>query len=219
MMEDLPVLINLKAGKMHRSKICTRLLFALILLPVTASAQQPNTTFQSDSEYAFMPIKDLVPDTTDKTNSLGIDLMLGNNGFGLGVFYMRAIDGTLSWTLSLSAAEAKAPNEVETYYYDIYGNIYQTVLGKVNELFDIPVMAGLQYRLFKDQIVNTFQPYINAGFGPNMVLAFPYNTPLSTSFSKAHSYFGVGAYVGAGTYISLTPNTLMGINIQYYILP
>jgi opacity protein-like surface antigen len=200
---------------MQQLKIHILVLLCITFLPLAVRAQES----QPDSAYIFMPIKNIAPDTLNKTNSLGVNVMLGNNGFGIGFFYKQQINSTLSWMLSLSGSEAKAPNEVETYYYDFYGNIYKTVLGKVNQLFVVPAMIGLQYRLFKDEITETFQPYVNAGIGPNVVLAFPYNTPFSKSFSGAHSYFGVGAYVGAGTYFGLTSNSLMGISIRYYILP
>lgn len=209
---------------MSSQKSYRGILIALLFIVTMAQAQQKNSTStnatsQADSEYAFMPIKDVAPDTASKMNSIGVNIMLGNNGFGLGFFYKQAINSTLSWTLSLAGAEAKAPNEVETYYYDFYGNIYKTVLGKVNQLFVVPATIGLQYRLFKDIITDTFQPYINAGVGPDVVLAFPYNTPLSTSFSNAHSYFSAGAYIGAGSYFGLTANSVMGISVRYYILP
>ncbi len=220
MMNDILVLTKLRRERMCKILILLLLLFAGSFgLTAGVFAQQTNATTQPDSEYAFMPIKDLVPDTTDKRNSIGLDIMIGNNGFGMGFFYRQELNGTLSWTLSLSASEAKAPNETTTYYYDIYGYPQSTVIGKVNQLFVIPAMVGLQYRLFKDVITNTFQPYVNAAVGPNVVLALPYNVPLSTSLSNGHSYFGVGAYVGAGTYFGLTSTSVMGISVRYYILP
>lgn len=210
---------------MNRMKFYTEILIPILFLLIgDAYAQQLGTsasgaTSQADSEYAFMPIRDLTPDTASKSNTLGLNIMLGNNGFGMGFFYKQAITGTLSWTISLSGSEAKAPNEVESYYYDYYGNVYKTVFGKVNQLFVIPAMVGLQYRLFKGEITETFQPYVNAGVGPDLVLAFPYNEPFSRSVSDAHSYFGPGAYIGAGSYFGLTSNSVMGISIRYYILP
>jgi len=211
---------------MNTSKLYKGILVALLFLSVGVSfAQQFGTDSSTgisgaDSAYAFMPIKDLAPDTSDKPNSIGLNIMLGNNGFGMGIFFRQAINGTLSWTLSLSGSEAKAPNEVTKYNYDYYyGYEYPTVYGKVNQLFVVPAMVGLQYRLFKGELTNTFQPYINAGVGPDVVLAFPYDVPLSSSFSRERSYFGAGGYIGAGSYFGLTSNSMMGISVRYYFLP
>ncbi len=195
------------------------ILFAFVLVSV-ASAQQPNRSVEPDSQYAFMPIKSLAPDTAEKSNALGLDIMLGNSGFGLGFFYRQSLTSTLSWTFSISGSEAKAPNEMDTYYYDYYTGTYEkTVIGKVNQLFVFPAMIGLQYRLFKDEITGTLRPYIFGGIGPNAIFAAPYNEPLSTSLSHGRGYFGPGAYIGCGAYFGPDPNSLIGVSVRYYILP
>lgn len=200
-------------------KLSGCLAFFLLLFEAQAFAQQSTATSNPDSEYAFLPIKDVAPDTAEKANALGADIMLGNSGFGLGFFYRQSIGGSLSWTISISGSEAKAPNEMETYYYDFYGNIQKTVIGKVNQLFVFPAMIGLQYRLFKDDITDSFRPYVLAGVGPNVVLSMPYDQPFSRSVAGAHSYFGLGGYVGGGAYFGLDQNSLFGVSLRYYILP
>ncbi len=192
--------------------------FVILSAGITV-AQETNTPANPDSEYAFMPIKDVAPDTVEKANALGIDIMLGNNGFGMGFFYKQGITGTLSWTFSISGSEAKAPNEVTTYYYDIYGYPQSIVLGKVNQLFVFPAMVGLQYRLFKDDLTGSFKPYVCGGLGPNAVFAAPYDQPFGWSISHGRGYFGGGGYIGAGAYFGLDPGSLLGISARYYILP
>lgn len=191
------------------------ILFVIILTTV-AFAQQPNTSTQPDSQYAFMPIKNLTPDTAEKSNAIGLDIMLGNSGFGLGFFYRQSLNSTLSWTFSLSGSEAKAPNEID--YIDPYTG-QKFVPGKINQLLVFPAMIGLQYRLFEDQIIGTFRPYIFGGVGPNAIFAAPYDQPLSTSFSHSRGYFGAGGYIGCGAYFGADPNSLIGISVRYYILP
>lgn len=188
----------------------------LLMCSAVSFAQTKGSGATPDSDYAFMPVRDIVPDSTERHNALGLDLMIGNSGFGAGVFYRQAITGTLSWTLSWSVSEAKAANEVD--YVDPFTG-QKFVPGKINQLFVFPLMAGLQYRLFKDQLTNSFRPYVFAGAGPNAVLASPYDQPLSWSLSNSHAYYGVGAYFGAGAYFGLDPGTLMGVSIRYYILP
>jgi hypothetical protein len=191
------------------------LLSMLVISPV-AFCGQPKTPFVPDSQYVYMPIKDMEPDTTEKANALGLDVMIGNSGFGGGFFYKQRITETISWTASLSISEAKAPNEIA--YYDPYtGQKY--VPGKVNQLWVVPAMLGLQYRLFSDEITDTFRPYVFGGVGPDLVFAAPYDQPLSYSFSHGRSYFGGGAYIGLGAYFGSDPGSLLGVSIRYYILP
>ncbi len=187
-----------------------------LLFPVAALAGQPTLTAPPDSQYVYMPIKDMEPDTAERAKALGLDVMIGNSGFGAGFFYKHRITNDLSWTASLSISEAKSPNEVA--YYDPWTG-QKFVPGKVNQLWVIPAMVGLQYRLFSDEITDSFRPYVFGGIGPNVVFAAPYDQPLSYSFSKGHGYFGGGAYVGIGAYFGSDPGSLLGISIRYYILP
>jgi len=193
--------------------------FAVLIVfffAATAFAQQPNTTSGIDSQYVFMPMRNIVPDTVERTNALGLDLMIGNSGFGAGFFFRQAMSSTLSWTLTFSGSEAKASNEVD--YIDP-GTGQKYVPGKINQLWVFPLMVGLQYRLFKDEITDSFRPYVFAGVGPNAVFSAPYEQPLSYSFSHGKGYYGFGGYFGGGAYFGLDPNTLLGISVRYYVLP
>ncbi len=191
---------------------------ALIVLLAAgpALAANPQVTAPPDSQYSYMPVRTLAPDTTVRPHALGLDLMIGNSGFGGGVFYRSGITGTLSWMATFAISEAKAPNEVAYYNY-FTGQKF--VPGKVNQLWVLPVMIGLQYRLFKDQITDSFRPYVFAGVGPNWVFAAPYNHPLSYSFSHGRGYFSGGGYFGIGAFFGSDPNSLIGVSLRYYILP
>jgi hypothetical protein len=191
----------------------------VILCAGTALAQENNTPANPDSEYAFMPIKDVAPDTAEKTNAIGLDIMLGTNGFGMGFFYKQSVTGTLSWTFLLSGSEAKAPNEVSYMSYDIYGNLVNITPGKINQLFVFPAMFGLQYRLFKDDLTGSFRPYICGALGPNAIFAAPYDQPFGWSISHGRGYFGAGGYMGIGAYFGTDTGTLMGVSFMYYVLP
>ncbi len=189
----------------------------ILAFAAVASAKEPNVVAKPDSQYAYMPVRHIdQPDSNIKPNALGLDLMIGNSGFGLGFSYIHAINSTLSWTLNLTMSEAKAPNEIS--YIDPFTG-QKFVPGKVNQLFVFPAMIGLQYRLFKDQITDSFRPYVFAGVGPNAIFAAPYNQPLGYSFSHGRGYFGLGAYFGAGAYFGLDPHSLMGVSLRYYVLP
>ncbi len=188
----------------------------LLMLSAAAFAEKPFATVRPDSQYSYMPVRDIEPDTTLKPHALGLDIMIGNSGFGGGFFYRKTITGTLSWTATLSISEAKAPNEVS--YYDPWTG-QKFVPGKINQLWVIPAMVGLQYRLFKDDLTDSFRPYAFAGIGPNVVFAAPYNEPLSYSFSHGKGYFSGGGFIGVGAYFGSDPNSLIGVSIRYYILP
>lgn len=189
---------------------------AVLLASASAFAGQPYTSAPPDTQYTYMPIRSIAPDTTVRPHALGLDLMIGNSGFGGGVFYRQSINGTLSFIATFAISEAKAPNEVA--YYDPFTG-QKFVPGKVNQLWVIPVMVGLQYRLFKNQITDSFRPYVFAGIGPNAIFAAPYDQPLGYSFSHGRGYFGGGGYFGIGAFFGTDPNSLIGVSLRYYILP
>jgi hypothetical protein len=111
------------------------------------------------------------------------------------------------------------------------------VPGKKNRLLLLPLIATFQYRLFKDDIVDNFRPYLSAGAGPTMVFVSPYsrtNTIVlgdGTSFTdvekidffdslkdgKAH--YTIGGYVGGGAYFGKQRASVLGVSMRYYFVP
>lgn len=145
----------------------------------------------------------------------GVDILLSNNGFGLAGFYRHIYSRDLSGTLTFGIAESKDENEVE--YYDYFGQSF--VPGKINRFLMIPLLFGVQYRLFADDITDSFRPYVNAGAGPTVVLAAPYEREFFNSLSYARSHYTVGGYIGLGAFFGSDLGSLSGINIRYYYIP
>jgi hypothetical protein len=130
--------------------------------------------------------------------------------------------------VTLSVSESKEDKEVE--YYDPYtGNSF--VPGKLNRFMVVPLTAGVQYRLFREDIVDTFRPYVNAGIGPTMIWEMPFAivTPVPgqppqveqveffNAIAQGTPHFTVGGFIGAGAYFGSERSTTLGVNIRYYI--
>jgi hypothetical protein len=190
-----------------------------------------------DSTYVFTPSSpDLIQKTTYEPlrNAWGIDLLISNNGFGGGSFFRREFSDVLSGFITFAISDVKDDGEVEFYNY-YTGQSY--IPGKVNRMLLMPLVVGAQYRLFKDDIVDNFRPYVNVGIGPSMVFVAPYSKTTkylgpgdqtvimreqieffsSLKYGKAH--YTVGGYIGAGAYFGLDKSTLSGLSIRYYIVP
>lgn len=178
----------------------------------------------TDSTIVFeSPNKDIItPIQSEMHDAWGVDILLSNNGFGLGGFYRREFSREISGTVTLGIAEAKDDNEVE--YVTYWGQ--SIVFGKINRFLLVPLHVGIQYRLFADDITDSFRPYLNAGLGPSLILAAPY-IDLTTgeqieyfkSLGKARSHYTVGGYIGAGAFFGTDMGSLSGINIRYYFVP
>ncbi len=172
---------------------------------------------QKDSAMVFeSPEQEFIkPMQSSMENAWGADILLSNNGFGLAGFYRHQYSRDLFGTVTIGIAESKDDNEVE--YYDWYGQSY--VPGKINRFLLIPLHFGIQYRIFADDITDSFRPYLNAGAGPTLVLAAPYNREYFNSLGYARSHYTVGGYVGLGAFFGSDPGSLSGINIRYYFVP
>ena len=162
-------------------------------------------------------------------NLWGLDILISNGGFGAGVAYRREFTPDLAGTVSLSVSEAKDDKEVEMY--NPYTGASFTP-GKLNRFLVIPLMAGVQYRVFREEIVDTFRPYVNGGVGPAMIYQMPYVT-LQTqpsgppqiqeveffeSIGMGHPEYALGGFIGAGAYFGGDPSSSFGLNVRYYFI-
>ena len=167
------------------------------------------------------------------TRSWGLDVLMSNNGFGLGIFYRNELTDELSLLLNFAVSDVKDDAEFEQY--DFYGNSF--IPGKKNRLIMMPITASIQYRLFKDDIVDNFRPFVNAGIGPTMILVAPYANPTSYYFTDSSYYvdpgkidfftslkygklrYTIGGYIGAGVYFGMEKGTLTGLSVKYFLAP
>ncbi len=214
-------------------RICLILFLTFFIVPA-AFAQTPAFP---DTTIIFTPSNpDLIRPQSYRpmTKAWGLDLLMSNNGFGLGFFYRNELSDELSLMFNFAVSDVKDDAEFERY--DYYGNSF--IPGKKNRLLMIPVTASIQYRLFKDDIVDNFRPFINAGLGPTMIYVAPYANPVNYYFSDGtYAYtdqgkidfftslkygkmrYTLGGYIGAGAYFGMEKGTLTGLSVKYFLAP
>lgn len=147
-------------------------------------------------------------------NILGLDVMIGESGFGLGGFYRRYLADNFTLFADISISEAKDEREIE--YIDYFGNPF--VIGKKNRIFQVPLNFGVQYRLLKSELTDNLRPYVNAGVGPALVFTTPYDKEYFNAFGDAHLNMAAGGYVGFGANFGIDQSSLLGINLRYYYI-
>jgi len=207
----------------------TFLVCTFLILTVSASAH----AFQTGS-LVFAP-----PDSvrsaadqeeqlrTDYRNAWGIDVLISNDGFGLGTFYRREFNQDMYGFVTLSISEAKDDREVE--FTDFYGNSF--VPGKLNRFLVIPLTFGVQRRLFREEIVETFRPYVNGGIGPAIIYSAPFTdiTEVSSGFlvkqieffeslGRGQAHYTASGYIGVGANFGSDRSNLFGVNFRYYFI-
>jgi hypothetical protein len=145
----------------------------------------------------------------------GFDIMASDNGFGLGWFYKKNYSDRLSASIDLSISEGKDERELE--YVDYWGNVYTP--NKVTRVIMLPLMLSVEYRIFRNDIIDSFRPYITAGAGP----IFLFTSPASRDFFEAikyyHARYTAGGYIGIGCDFGADKKTLTGVSIQYHYTP
>jgi hypothetical protein len=194
------------------------LLLPLMLLTCLGVYGQ-TTSKGPDSTMVFGNLKPPTAQDTDThqfINAMGVNLLVSTNGFGLGGFYRHEYSDDLAGFIDLSISEAKDDNEVT--YYNYYTGLSYTP-GKVNRFLMFPLMFGLQKRLFKDDILDNFRPFIDAGVGPTAILVFPYDMEYFSALGHGHFQYTGAAYVGFGAYFGGERSNIMGLSMRYYYIP
>ena len=147
-------------------------------------------------------------------NSLGLDIMIGEGGFGIGGFYRYDFSNQITGFADISVYESKSEREIQRYDYWGYPLPIQ---GKKNRVFLLPLNFGIMYRLFYTDLTDNLRPFINFGIGPTMIITTPAVEEFFNSFRQAKSHLGVGGYIGLGTNIGNNIGSLTGVSIRYYI--
>lgn len=190
-------------------------IIVLLVLSGLAFSQETKQPVE-DSTIVFGTVQQPPPQPMPTfRNSWGINLLVSTNGFGLGSFLRHEYSDDISGYVDFSISEAK--DDAEKDYIDYFGNTYTP--GKINRFLVLPLYVGIEKRLFQDEIVDNFRPYVNAAAGPVMIYVFPYNEEYFTALGDGHPKYTMGGYVGMGAYFGSERSSILGLNIRYYYIP
>lgn len=163
----------------------------------------------------------------------GVTVLLTNNGFGLGGLLRYRLDGGL--TLSLEARLGSGRDEREEA---LLGGVGATTIRfKRNYFAQLPLLMGVEQRLFAEAIEDTVRPFAHAAVGPALGWQWPYfrddndngilndgeeilgyfeGVPDGAFRGGVASTLGVGAYFGRGR---SSPGVRVGYAATYYFRP
>lgn len=194
-----------------------RLLYSFVLIFLVASTHgygQPETDSLPLIPRSSLTIaEDSEPPAQ---SSWGVDVLISTNGFGLGTFYRHEYNRDIAGFMEFSISEAKDDEEVE--FIDPYTG-QSFVPGKINRFLILPLFFGVQRRLFRDQILDNFRPYISAAAGPTMLYVFPYNTDYFSALGKGQPRYTGAGYIGVGAYFGQERSNVLSLNLRYYYIP
>ena len=176
------------------------------------------TVVRHDSTIVFGTMEKPVDTNANQStfsNAMGANLLISTNGFGLGTFFRHEYSDELSGFIDFSISEAKDDDEKD--FVDYYGNSYTP--GKINRFLVLPLFVGIQKRMFKDDIMDNFRPFIGGAAGPTMIYVFPYNQEYFSALGQGTPKYTYGGFLEAGAYFGSERSNLLGLNIRYYYIP
>lgn len=197
----------------------------ILMLPAAVVAlATPRLLAQEPGPVATEAV--VLPPDSSALNAWGMDVLISNDGFGLGGFYRREFTPDLFGFVSFSISESKDGRELERF--DPYTQV-SFVPGKLNRFLVLPLMVGIQRRLFREEITDNFRPYLNAGLGPTMIYVAPFTEVIQTptgvstrqveffkSLGRGQPHYTASAFIGAGANFGSDSRNLFGLNFRYY---
>lgn len=100
----------------------------------------------------------------------GLEILLSNSGFGIGAFISHNLGQDLS--LVLDAGLGAVKDEREVAFFDRFGQ--RDVPNKANYLLEMPLLIGLERRVFRSRIEDNFRPFLSLSAGPLIGWLYPY---------------------------------------------
>ncbi|MBI5474080.1 MAG: hypothetical protein HY961_17225 [Ignavibacteriae bacterium] len=187
------------------------------------------TSFALLSHHSSQPDTsgiDSITDQPDYRNAWGLDVLVSNDGFGLGTFYRREFTEDLYGFAMFSISESKDEREFEQF--DPYFNI-SYVPGKLKRFLVMPLTFGVQQRLFREEITDNFRPFVNIGIGPSIIFAAPFveierttagvqttQIEFFKSLGKGQAHYTASGFIGVGANFGTEKANVFGVNFRYY---
>ncbi len=174
----------------------------------------------SDSTIVFQSPRPLIDplEAEKRRSSYGLIGSLSTSGFGVGAFYQREFMKDWSYTVDLIASGARNTDELETGQDPLTGLTY--IPNKVNRVYLLPLMAGVQHRVFSDKLTDSFRPFVSAGVGPAFIYTTPYEVEFFRALTHGEFYTRFGGFIGAGAQVGAPGlRTSTGVSARYYYIP
>ncbi len=213
----------------ERTRSAHHVVVALVIFLLAAAGAQAQITGETpvsdDSVIIFEPALPLLTDEAEARKAItqagGVDLVFSGSGWGIGAFYHHKVieHGTAFANFLLSGR--RNADEFENAWL---GSV-PVVAEKVNRLYMIPMTIGFNYRLFAEDLQESFRPYVSAGITPTIIIQTPYIRDgqfyeFFSSFGYAETYFRWGAMVAVGSLFGdPTEGTVVGFTARYYTIP
>ena len=212
----------MKSNTGHLLRIIGLALFAAFVVAGSVRAQTPMgpaptlgstpAAPKQDSAIIFEPSQPLIKTplqaAREYPNLWGFSASFSDYGFGGGFFLGHSFGQDVTAELSAEIGTAQGSRE-----FDLI------TVNKINRVFVVPIMASMQYRLFREGLSENLRPYLTAGAGPVIAMTTPYAEDFFTAFADEQSKVVPGGYIGLGAKFGTDPRSTFGASLRYFIIP
>ena len=158
-------------------------------------------------------------------SGLGAEVVVTNSGFGLGAYLSRSIDRKHSFIAELYIGSEKSDREVK-----FFGLGQSFIPDKANYFIRMPLLLGVQRRIWEEYIEDNFRPYLQFTAGPTLGWVYPYFDDENGngtydreerrydgfgSLHKGEFRFGLGGIIGLGAHFGENTRLTQGVRIAY----
>lgn len=144
----------------------------LIVVFVLLSGIAASTAYAQLEEPEVVRIEDpRTPFSEGFRNSLGVDIMVNNFGFGLGGTYGRVIAPYTELTFHTGITGIR---DVSEQNFQSFLTGQQIIPNKYKRGFGFPFLLGIKQRIFARQVEDNLRFFISGAGGPAMALLMPY---------------------------------------------
>jgi outer membrane protein W len=179
--------------------------------PITPAAPKPSSP-SSDTAMIFQPSEPLVKSAqqiaSEYPNTWGLGLLFSDYGYGGGFFLGHYFSQDVRLLLTIDVSTAEGSTELDL----VEDN-------KINNIYVIPIMLTMEYRLFRDGLSDNLRPYISGGAGPVIAMTTPYSDGFFSQFGDATTKFVPGGFVGVGANFGSDPKNTFAASLRYFIIP
>ncbi len=156
----------------------------------------------------------------------GGQILLTNNGFGLGGYFRRELSASTSFLVEASLGAGKDDRELKFYQFGS-----GIVPNKRNYFLMAPIHLGIHHRLFSEHIEDNFRPYIHVSGGPSFGWEYPYfddrngneifdtdidrRYDIFSAFPRGRMRFGLGGMVALGAFFGTSRRVTQGVRFGY----
>jgi hypothetical protein len=172
-----------------------------------------------DSMIVFSSPRPLITDNAETlrySSFWSIELLFSGNGFGAGCSYSTHLSSTLSVNAILGITGNRNSDELE-YIDPMTGRTF--IPNKVNSLYSFPLTIGMQKRLFRESLSESFRPFIGAGLGYSMILQVPYDQNGFEPDRRTLAHGRPAGYINLGSAFGSEGRTSLSALIRYYYIP